>query len=169
MQKEQPIRLFVRQSFTESGNTEKLIVQQVLNLLQSLNGNPYYLEITTGLAAQSQDTFRCNFESTTGLKFTPQNFRIVRLKLLEQADAMIIVRTGLSESGAFEIAYNVFAGKKVPMFFAVWQPSPIKTTMLRDLEDLCTVKYVIFENPNELKKPLSDFIDLVDSQKLIKV
>ncbi len=165
----QPIRLFIRQPFTESGNTEKLIVQQVLNLLQDLNGNPYCLKVMTGLAAQSQDTFRCTFESTTGLEFTPQNFRTVRLKLLEQADAMIVVRTSLSESGAFEIAYNIFGGTKVPIFFAVWQASPIKTTMLRDLEDLCTVKYITFENPNEIKKPLIDFIASVYSRKLIKV
>jgi carbamoyl-phosphate synthase large subunit len=149
-----PIRCFVRQPLTESGAQEKLIVQEVLDLFVDL---PYSLEIITGLVAQTRDTFRYTFENTTGLAFTPQKFRAARLKLLNEADAMIVIRTGLSESGAFEVAYNLFGGGQIPMFFAIWHKAPIKTTLLRDLEDLCAVKYVNFERPEELIEPLSEF------------
>ena len=125
----------------------------MLNILGSLN-----VDVLTGLEAQSQDTFRSAFEKTTGLPFTPGNFRARRLALLHAADAMVFIRTGLSESGAFEAAYNVYGGPLVPMFFAVWKHAPIKTTMLRDLDEFCTAEYVTFESPEELRPRLESFI-----------
>src|SRR5262249_34163483 len=80
---------------------------------------------------------------------------------VRHAYARLVVRTGLSESGAFEVAYNLFKGKNVPMFFAIWRQSPIKTTLLRELHDLGTVVYVDFEHPEELQKPLRNFLSLV--------
>lgn len=147
------VQVFVRQPFTESGNTEKDIIQGVLDVLASLDVN-----VVTGTEAQSQDTFRTSFENTTGLPFTPVNFRAVRLGLLQAADAMVFIRTSLSESGAFEAAYNVYAGPQVPMFFAVWKHAPIKTTLLRDLDEFCTTEYVTFETPEELRLSLISFM-----------
>ena len=72
---------------------------------------------------------------------------------------MIVIRTGLSESGAFEIAYNIFGGRQVPIFFAVWEQAPIKTTLLRELEDLVDVRYVTFDRPEDLRVPLMQFLD----------
>jgi len=159
-----PIRTFVRQPFTESGNDEKAVVQGVLDLLRNLNGQPYLLKVITGLVAHSQDTFRQSFKSETGLDFTPQNFRAARLRLLHSADAMIVVRTSLSESGAFEVAYNIFGGRKIPMFFAVWRQAPIKTTLLRDLDELCCASYVTFDHPEELRTSLVEFLATVQSR-----
>jgi len=156
-----PLRLFIRQSFTECGWQEQQVVQSVLDVLQHLNGKPHPFDIVTGSAAHSRDNFRSVFQHETGLAFTPSNFRHHRLSLLRHADAMLVVRTGLSESGAFEVAYNLFKGKNVPMFFAIWRQSPIKTTLLRELHDLSTVVYVDFEHPEELRKPLRNFLSLV--------
>jgi carbamoyl-phosphate synthase large subunit len=147
------IRVFVRQPFTESGNTEKEIIQGALDVLGSLD-----VDVITGLEAQSQDTFRTSFEKTTGMPFTPGNFRAARLGLLQAADAMVFIRTSLSESGAFEAAYNVYAGRRVPMFFAIWKHAPIKTTLLRDLDEFCTAEYVTFETPEELRSSLARFL-----------
>lgn len=158
------LRLFVRQPFTESDDTQKTIIQRVLNLLANLQTQPYPLEVLTGLVAQSQRTFSQSFENETGLDFTPHNFRIHRLKLINEADAMIIVRTSLSESSAFEVAYNIFGGRRIPMFFAVWQQSPIKTTLLRDLDTLCNATYVTFANPEELRPSLVEFLAKVSYQ-----
>jgi carbamoyl-phosphate synthase large subunit len=143
----------VRQPFTESGNKEKEIIQGVLDVLGSLD-----VDVLTGLEAQSQDTFRTSFEKTTGMPFTPGNFRAVRLGLLQAADAIVFIRTSLSESGAFEAAYNVYGGPRVPMFFAVWKHAPIKTTLLRDLDEFCTAEYVTFETPEELRLSLISFM-----------
>lgn len=147
------IQVFVRQPFTKSGNREKEIIQGVLDILGSLD-----VDIVTGLEAQSQDTFRTSFEKNTGMAFTPGNFRAVRLGLLQAADAMVFIRTSLSESGAFEAAYNVYGGPRVPMFFAIWKHAPIKTTLLRDLDEFCTTEYVTFENPEELRPRLMTFL-----------
>jgi carbamoyl-phosphate synthase large subunit len=146
-------QVFVRQPFTESGNAEKEIIQGVLDILGSLD-----IDVVTGLDAQSQETFRASFEKTTGTVFTPRNFRSVRLALLQAADAMVFIRTSLSESGAFETAYNVYGGSRVPMFFAVWKNAPIKTTLLRDLDEFCMAEYVTFETPEELRHSLVSFI-----------
>jgi carbamoyl-phosphate synthase large subunit len=92
------------------------------------------------------------------MQFTPSSFREIRLDLLNQADVMMVIRTGLSESGAFEVAYNIFGGKNIPVFFAIWDQAPIKTTLLRDLDELVSVRYVTFSSPEELKQPLLDFL-----------
>ena len=51
------------------------------------------------------------------------------IRLLNQADVMVVIRTGLSESGAFELAYNIFGGRRVPVFFAIWKNTPLETTL----------------------------------------
>ena len=71
---------------------------------------------------------------------------------------MLIIRTGLSESGAFEIAYNV-TGRRIPMFFAIWHEASIKTTLLQELEDRCEVEYHTFEAADELQEPLRVFLE----------
>jgi carbamoyl-phosphate synthase large subunit len=43
------------------------------------------------------------------------------------------------------------------MFFAVWKHAPIKTTLLRELEEVCNVTYREFEDPEELRSDLHDF------------
>ena len=83
---------------------------------------------------------------------------------MHEADAMMIVRTSLSESGAFEVAYNIFGGRRIPMFFAIWRQAPIKTTLLRDLDEFGCVTYVTFDNPEELRRPLNKFMEMVSCQ-----
>src|SRR5262249_30208791 len=112
------LRLFIRQPFTETDAREAAVIQGVLDVLQQLNGAPYALQFLTGHWAESSHTFRQRFEREAGQPFTPARFRETRLDLLNQADVMIVIRTGLSESGAFEVAYNIFGGKRVPVFFA---------------------------------------------------
>jgi carbamoyl-phosphate synthase large subunit len=35
------------------------------------------------------------------------------------------------------------------MFFAVWENAPIKTTLLRELDEFCEAEYVTFKEPEE--------------------
>jgi hypothetical protein len=78
--------------------------------------------------------------------------------LLNRTDAIIVMRTGLSESGAFELAYNIFGGAAAPIFFAIWEQAPLKTTLLRALPDFVPVRYVTFGQPEELRRPLLEFL-----------
>ena len=115
------------------------------------------IEYLTGNTPLSDETFRENFEQSQGLPVNPVNFRRYRLSQLRRADAFLYVRTAMSESGAFEVAYNVFAEPRAPMFVAVWRHAPIKTTLLRDLEEVCDVTYREFEHPEELRGDLERF------------
>ena len=91
------------------------------------------------------------------------------MDLLDRADLMIVIRTGLSESTAFEVAYNIFGGKGVPVFFAIWDQAPIRTTLLRDLDELVPVQYATFSKPEELKESLLSFIsNVVVNQQTIE-
>jgi carbamoyl-phosphate synthase large subunit len=159
------INLFVRQSFTEASAAEAEQIQGVLDLLRRLDGQPHPLSLLTGAAADTSETFKQRFAEASGQPFTPQNFRRFRLELLGRADAMIIVRTGLSESSAFEVAYNLFGGANIPMLFAIWQERPIKTTLLRELEDLACVSYHSFARPDELEAPLQAFFAQVSDRR----
>ena len=147
------IKLFVRQPFTQSGQEQKQLVQSVLDLLSL-----FPVQVLTGTQAEDADSFKQAFERRSGLPFTPKNFRTERLALLKQAEKMVVIRAEMSESSAFEVAYNIASGLKLPIFFAIWKPFPIKTTLLQDLDDLCPATYVSFEQAGELKKPLSEFL-----------
>jgi carbamoyl-phosphate synthase large subunit len=152
-----PLKLFIRQPLTQSGDESKKIVEGVLQLVDEIGRNGVRFEYLTGNTPLSDQTFRKNFEQSQGLAFNPVNFRRYRLSQLRRADAFLYVRTAMSESGAFEVSYNVFAEPRAPMFFAVWKHAPIKTTLLRELEEVCDVTYREFEDPEELRRDLQHF------------
>lgn len=148
--------VFVRQPFTQSSEGDRTLLQSAMDVLRNLESE-LSLNFLTSLDAQSSDSFKKFFEASSGQPFTPSNFRRYRLGLIDKADAFVVLRTGLSESGSFEVAYNVFSGRNAPVFFAVWEKSPIKTTLLRELEDICPARYVTFAEAGELIDPLRQF------------
>jgi carbamoyl-phosphate synthase large subunit len=152
-----PLKLFIRQPLTQSGDESMKIVERVLQIVEDIGSNGVRFEYLTGNIALSDETFQENFEQSQGLPFNPANFRRYRLNQLRRADAFLYVRTAMSESGAFEVSYNIFAEPRAPMFFAVWKHAPIKTTLLRDLEEVCDVTYREFEDPEELRSDLQHF------------
>ena len=150
------INVFVRQPFTQSSKEDCCRIQSIMDILSDLKQD-LPLNFLTPLKAQSQDSFKQFFEQDQKKEFTPKNFRDYRLNLIDQADAFVVIRAGLSESGAFELAYNIFKANKAPVFFAIWEQAPIKTTLLRDLSDLCDVTYKTFSRPIDLKTSLQEF------------
>jgi hypothetical protein len=158
------LKLFIRQPLTESGDESKTIVEGVLKIVDEIGRNGVPFEYLTGNTGLSDSTFREHFEQSQGLPFNAVNFRRYRLGQLRRADAFLYIRTAMSESGAFEIAYNVFAEPRAPIFFAVWKHSPIKTTLLRGLEEACDVTYCEFEDPEELRGDLQHFFRRVADQ-----
>ncbi len=163
-QGDQRLKLFVRQPLTQSGDESKTIVEGVLKIVDEIGRNSVPLDYLTGDTALSDSTFREHFEESQGQPFNAVNFRRYRLGQLRRADAFLCIRTAMSESGAFEIAYNVFAEPRAPMFFAVWKHCPIKTTLLRDLGEECDVTYREFEDPEELRGDLQHFFHRVADQ-----
>lgn len=156
------IKVFVRQPLTQTGEREARIVQAALDGIGGLVGDGRYaLDFVTGTKAHDSDSFRQAFASEAGTAFAPRRFRDTRLSLLSSADVMLVLRTGLSESGAFEIAYNIFGGRRIPILFAVWDEAEIKTTLLRDLDDLAKVRYVRFSDPASLAEHFARFLDEV--------
>ncbi len=158
------LKLFIRQPFTESGEGQQALVSQVLRRIEEQNGKPHGFHYLTGRSAESADTFRTSFEKNTGQAFTPQAFRAHRLHQLSQADAFINIRVGMSESSAFELSYHVFSGACTPVLFLVWKHAPIKTTLLKDLDNLCDVTYLEFEQADDLRAGLSAFFSRCKSR-----
>ncbi len=154
-----PLKLFIRQPFTESDRRQQRLIAEVLEVIDSANGAPHPFDYLTGKRAESAETFKKSFERDQHLPFTPKNFRDHRLGLLQRADAMVVIRVGMSESGAFELGYHVFKGRRTPVLFLVWRQAPIKTTLLRELEDLCDVTYVEFDQVDELRAGVHRFFN----------
>jgi carbamoyl-phosphate synthase large subunit len=154
----EPLRLFVRQPLTRSSPDHRDVVQAVVDLATDprVAGGP--VTLLPYPAAQHAGTFKEAFTEETGLPFTPAAFRAWRLGLLDSAQAMLVVRTELSESGAYEVAYNVHAGPRLPVFFAVHDSCPIRTTLLQDLAQLVDARYHSFEQAWELAGPLQSFL-----------
>lgn len=162
LNKKRQVNLFIRQGFTETNKIMQSQLQSALNSLNDYTDDNIYFNLLTGTIAESKDTFRKSFALKTGLPFNPKNFRNHRIQLLEKADAMIIFRTGLSESTVFEIAYNIMKGKKIPIFFVIHPDHVIKTTLIRDLNEYlgCKVEYKIVDYlDNILNDP--DFISFI--------
>jgi hypothetical protein len=151
------LKLFVRQPFTESDAAQQRLIAQVLAQIDKNNGRPHAFRYLTGTQAESADTFRHSFEAETGQAFTPRAFRAHRLALLSQAQAFVNIRVGMSESSAFELCYHIFKGAGTPVLFLVWKHAPIKTTLLKDLGNLCDITYLEFEQASELRDGIADF------------
>jgi carbamoylphosphate synthase large subunit len=128
------LKLFVRQGLTESSPSTQTRIQAALDGMSSIELKNYNIILITGTQAHSGNTFKEHFETENGLPFTPSAFRQHRTALLHDADAMVVLRTGLSESTSFEIAYNILCGKNVPIFYAIDPGCEIKTTLLRDMD-----------------------------------
>ena len=152
------INILLRQPLTQSSEAEAGLVAQCISEIERFDGHFARFHFLGGARAQSDASFRENFESRTGAPFTPRNFRKHRLSMIRNADAFINLRTAMSESTAFEVAYNLFGGASIPMFFAVWRKAPIRTTLIRELQDLGDVTYVEFDRPRELRRPLWTFL-----------
>ena len=154
-----PLNLYIRQPFTRSQEQQQNLIDDVLQVIDSANGFPYPFNYLTSNQAENAATFKKSFERDVKLPFTPQNFRNHRLKLLDQADVFIDIRTSASESSAFELAYHVFKGRCTPVLFLIWKHAPIKTALLRDLEDLCEVTYIEFEHVDDLRRGVHAFFN----------
>ena len=78
---------------------------------------------------------------------------------------MIIFRTGLSESTVFEVAYNIFQGKKVPIFYAIEPGCEMKTTLLRELDGYLDAKvvYKVIDGGIQNITNDKDFIQFLDN------
>jgi hypothetical protein len=152
------LRLFVRQPLTRSAPGDRDVVQAVVDLVcePAVAGGP--VTLLPYAHAHHAGTFRDAFTEESGQAFSPTAFRDWRLRLLDSAHAMLVVRTALSESGAYEVAYNVHGGPRVPIFFAVHSSCPITTTLLQDLGPLVDARYVEFTEARELADPIRDFL-----------
>lgn len=153
----EPVRLFIRQPFTESNQSQQNLIASVLAQVDEHNGDPHSFRYLTGKKAESADTFKASFESESGRPFTPQAFGAYRLNLLDQAEAFINIRVGMSESSAFELCYHIFKGACTPVLFLVWKHAPIKTTLLKDLGNLCDITYLEFEHADDLRAGMGEF------------
>jgi len=161
------LKIFIRQPFTQSSKHDVARIQSVMDVIKAADGKPSKLEFLTPPIAESEESFKKAFENSQNKPFTPLNFRKHRLGLLNQADAFIIIKTSLSESTAFEVSYNIFGGRNIPMLFAIHESSyPIKTTLLRELNDLAShVEYVVFKNGEDLTAPVQSFLKRVTELK----
>ena len=155
----QTLKIFVRQAVTGESDKEVKIIQDASEILQNFKSGDFKLEFLTDLKAQNKNTKR-NSELDS-----PKNLRSHRLSLLNQSDAMIIIRTHVSESTVFELSQNIFNAKNVPIFIAIWDEAPLKGTLLRELHDIANVTYFTFKNPQELANPLQTFFSDVLLEK----
>ncbi len=166
--KTQPLKLFVRQSFVAKDERKEKIIQGVLDILQNFKSREFNIEFLNDIETYNSETFKLAFEKSSGMEFTPANVRKYMFSILDKADAMVVIRTGPSESTAFEIAYNVFKGNNIPTFVVIWDETPWETTLFRELNDLANITYYPFKDPKEVVQPLQTFFNDVLLEKSLK-
>jgi carbamoyl-phosphate synthase large subunit len=57
------------------------------------------------------------------------------------------------------LSYHIFQGRRTPVLFLVWKGAPIKTTLIRELDDLVDVTYVEFDEVEELRPAIHRFFN----------
>jgi len=143
--------IFIRQPLTQTSNNDIDCVKMVFDQLRIIEN---YRFVPT-LEAQNKNTFKIHFTDTTGMEFTPTNFRNYRLFLIDNADAIVYIRTGLSESGHFELGYNFAKENPIPVLFLYHSNCPITTTLSRELPNVSYVEFnenMLDHIPDELRK-----------------
>ena len=65
-----PLKLFIRQPLTQSGDESKKIVEGVLQIVEEIGRNGMPIEYLTGNTPLSDETFRENFEQSQGCRST---------------------------------------------------------------------------------------------------
>tara|TARA_A100001011_G_C13923979_1_gene680324 strand:- start:69 stop:578 length:510 start_codon:yes stop_codon:yes gene_type:complete len=157
------LNIFLRQGFTETSSEIGSIVSDCFKLVRTSTDKltkekGIDFNFLTSTKAETSESFKKSFTESTGLEFTAKNFRDYRLKQIDETDLMIIFRTSLSESSAFELAYNIFSERRAPVFFAIHESAPIKTTLIRELESELDINYIQFSKPEELSIPIHKFL-----------
>jgi len=150
------MKLFIRQSFTQADEKQQLIIQKALDGIVKAHPD---VEFITGNKALNKNSFKGEFEKLTNLDFTAKAFREYRLNLIDQCDAMIFIRTSMSESGSYELAYNIHSNSPKPVFYAYWIDSPINTTLLRELDQDYPVVYKEFSTASDIYSGIKTFFE----------
>jgi len=147
------LRLFLRQPYTNNNIKNTPILKEIEKNIY--NYEKHDLDIYPYKGVTKKKDFKEIFTIKTGCNFTPENFRNYRLNKLDICHGMIIIRTDVSESTAFELGY-IYAKYKIPIFYMIHETCPLNTTLLKDLYP--DVTYCNFSN-GEYKKPLIKFMD----------
>lgn len=150
------MKLFVRQSFTQADKSQQKTIQKILDMIKR---DFQDIILLTGKKAEKSDSFQNCFEKTTGTRFAPKAFRKYRLSLIDQCDAFLFIRTSMSESGSFELSYNLHSNTPKPVFYAHWSKAPIKTTLLRELGDDYPVVYSEFKKAKDIQPDFRNFVN----------
>lgn len=143
-----------RQPLTESNASMTDTIQKVMDALKLTGAH-----LVFGDSDKSGDTFKEDFTKTTGLPFSPEAFREVRLNAIASADLFVFLRLKdvLSESGSFETGYIYRAHQEglpvPPVLILQERGSDIKTTLLRNMENASYLKF----DPNNISSFLVDF------------
>jgi hypothetical protein len=99
---------------------------------------------------------------TQGVRRVIQALRVEIVDEMEAADAIVVIRTGVSESAAFQIAHNAFGGQRLPMFFAQWKHAPALRAEWHELGRLCRIGQGKFERPEQVRASLAAFLGYID-------
>jgi len=150
------MKLLVKQNVGDVNTDHLKIVSNVVTFLQS---NLPDLEFLPFELNDELDDYQVSFQKQTGIVFTPANYRHYRLRLLSAVDAMLYIHTSANDSDAYELSYNLSSVNPKPVFFAVWRGAPIKSPLLKELDQDYPVTYCQFSRPQELLEGFKQFLN----------
>jgi len=95
---------------------------------------------------------------TQGIRLVIEALDAEVVDQVDSGDAMVVIRTGVSESAAFEVAHNAFGGPRLPMFFAIWKHAPAAPAVWHEADRLCRTGYAKFERAEQVRTKLAAFL-----------
>ncbi|MDX2320755.1 MAG: hypothetical protein QNK26_09195 [Moritella sp.] len=149
------MKLLVKQDVGDIHKDHLKILDNVITFLQH---NISDLEFLPFNLSEEQDDYKQAFQRQTGIIFTPANYRHYRLRLLSVVDALLYIHTSSNDSDAYELSYNLSSIHPKPVFFAVWRGAPIKSPLLKELDQDYPVTYCQFSHPRELLEGFKHFL-----------
>ncbi|QUM82187.1 hypothetical protein HWV01_18810 [Moritella sp. 5] len=149
------MKLLVKQDVGDIHKDHLKILDNVITFLQhNIDG----LEFLPFNLDAEQGDYQQAFQRQTGIIFTPANYRHYRLRLLSVVDALLYIHTSSNDSDAYELSYNLSSIHPKPVFFAVWRGAPIKSPLLKELDQDYPVTYCQFSHPRELLEGFKRFL-----------
>lgn len=173
------VRVFVARTFPRT-KIQAAKAHAITSRIRALNCRPFPIEILNVLdtfddgGSQVIDPKKYDnkkllqelFERKYQVPFSAQAFRELSLKLLNKADAVVVATP---HDAGFEVAYNIYAGTRAPVFMAVSDQDEQKVSNTKYLleEQDCAVpfEYCYFNEPEEMEEPLERFLSNVAMRK----
>jgi carbamoyl-phosphate synthase large subunit/carbamoyl-phosphate synthase small subunit len=122
------LNVYLSHDVESSNQQHKSKLRNVLNAIEKNNDEDLCLTLNTSKALLTSEDYEEQFTKTFGVAYNSYNLRNIRLNMLDQSDAIVVVQTSkITNLTSLEIGYNLKKSPlPLPMLFIVDKSLPFE-------------------------------------------